>query len=96
MEKQYNVFVQWHENTNNYKRFDGGVQMVSRRNYGGVKYANQFAADWLYNYNDNFSYDLPYLYADNRGGEIAINLNSPEPASYDFGDGTIYVAEVVE
>jgi len=28
MGKQYSVFIQWHENTNNYRRFDGGLEVI--------------------------------------------------------------------
>lgn len=96
MEKQYNVFIQWNENTNNYRRFDRGVMAVNKYPLLTVEAANTRAAEYLYEYNDNFSYNKDILVADNRGGEVAIDLNKYEPASYDFGDGTIYVAEVVE
>lgn len=91
----YDVFIQWHENTSNYRRFDGGLEVVNSRPIKTLIQSNTFAANWLYGYNDNYSFGSPdILTADNRGGEIAINTNSPGPASYDFGDGAIYVAEV--
>lgn len=96
----YSVFIQWHENTSNYRRFDGGLEVVSKRPSFMVEAANERTAEWLYYYSDDYTHTSgddgePLLYNNNRH-EIAVKLHIPEPASYDFGDGTIYVAEVVE
>lgn len=104
MEKQYNVFIQWNENTSNYRRFDGGLEQIGT-SHATVKEANTAAAEWLFS-GDNDYYWYPFdMYDDKipdglQLGEddtnIVIDFDSTEPASVDFGDGTIYVAEVVE
>jgi len=101
----YNVFIQWHENTNNYKRFDGGLEQVGTP-HATVEDANRAAAERLFSDIDNDYYWYPFdMYNDDipdglQLGEddtnIVIDFNSNELASVDFGDGTIYVAEVAE
>ena len=96
----YNVFIQWHENTLKYDKFDGGLEVVNKKPFRSVCFANAEAANWLY---DGFN---EYVYTDSsrevlaksndNRQELAVVIYIPEPASYDFGDGTIYVAEVVE
>ena len=108
MEKQYNVFIQWNENTSNYKRFDGGLEQIGEP-HPTVGFANRAAAERLFWDGDfnPFYYYYPYALKDihDRGTglqlgkddtNVVIDFNSTEPASVDFGDGTIYVAEVVE
>ena len=96
----YNVFIQWNENTSNYKKFKRGLRKYKRK-YETVELANRAVADYLFS-GDNFYYWYPWA-----GGKkglqlgcddttVVIDFNSTEPASVDFGDGTIYVAEVVE
>ena len=101
----YNVFIQWKENTSNYKRFDGGLEQIGTP-HATVKEANIAAAEWLFSGADNNYYWYPFdMHNDNisdglQFGEddrtIVIDFKSNELASVDFGDGTIYVAEVVE
>ena len=96
----YNVFIQWNENTSNYRRFDGGLEQVGEP-FETVKEANRAAADYLFS-GDNDYYWYPFnSCGDNEGLQlgtndttVVIDFNSTEPASVDFGDGTIYVAEV--
>jgi hypothetical protein len=100
MEKKYNVFIQWHENTSNYKRFDGGLRMYKRK-YKTIESANRALADYLFA-GDNKYFWYPWegeekgLQLGTDDTNVVIEFNSTEPASVDFGDGTIYVAEVVE
>lgn len=99
----YNVFIQWKENTSNYRRFDGGLEQIGEP-LETVESANRAAADWLFDCMDNNYYWYPFdMHNDNISdglqlGEddtsVVIDFNSTEPASVDFGDGTIYVAEV--
>ena len=101
----YSVFIQWKENSIRHSEFDGGLEQA-RTPSATVKEANVAAAEWLFSGVDNDYYWYPFdMYNDNRSdglqlGEddtnIVIDFNSSEPASVDFGDGTIYVAEVVE
>ncbi len=104
MEKQYNVFIQWNENTSNYKRFDGGLEQTGT-SFDMVEKANRAAADWLHRDMDNDYFYHPFIakVGDGKGRGLqlgkddkamVIDFNSTEPASVDFGDGTIYVAEV--
>ena len=89
----YSVFIQWHKNTSNYRRFDGGLEQVNRHPILTVEAANTIAGEYLYEYNDNFTWNEDVLFNINRQ-ESVIDVNLPIPMSYDFGDGTIYVAEV--
>lgn len=94
MEKQYSVFIQWHENTNNYRRFDRGLEQINGT-FVNLKWANFGLQNALYDKFDKYTYVNGGLY-DTNIAEVVVSDNSTEPASYDFGDGTIYVAEVVE
>jgi len=54
MEKQYSVFIQWHENTNNYRRFDGGLEVIGQdknrvRAALFTEYENRFGGEALDN-----------------------------------------------
>ena len=95
----YNVFIQWNENTSNYRRFDGGLEAVGEP-HETVELANRTVAERLFADMKSNYYWYPWA-----GGEtglqlgcgdttVVIDFNSTEPASVDFGDGTIYVAEV--
>ncbi len=99
----YNVFIQWNENTSNYRRFDGGLEQIGEP-LETVGSANRAAADYVFEGNNNYFY-YPYELKnkDDKGTglqlgiddtTIVIDFNSTEPASVDFGDGVIYVAEV--
>jgi len=100
----YNVFIQWKENTSRHSEFDGGLAQVGTPR-ATVKDANRAAAEWLFDGVDNNYYWYPFdMYNDNISDglqlgdddtDIVIDFNSTEPASVDFGDGTIYVVEVV-
>lgn len=104
MGKQYNVFIQWHDNTNNYRRFDGGLEVIGTP-LKTVESANRAAAEYLFN-GDNSYFWYPFAVPDCNPADglqlgtadtnVVIDFSSTEPASVDFGDGTIYVAEVVE
>ena len=99
----YNVFIQWNENTSNYRRFDGGLEQIGEP-LETVESANRAAADWLFSDVDNDYFWYPFNFCGDNSGlqlgihdtTVVIDFNSTEPASVDFGDGTIYVAEVVE
>jgi len=99
----YNVFIQWHENSSRHGEFDGGLERVGTP-HATVKDANRAAAKWLFDDVDNNYYWYPFNFCgDNEGLQlgihdetIVIDFNSNEPANVDFGDGTIYVAEVAE
>ena len=96
----YNVFIQWHENTSNYRRFDGGLEQIGEP-LETAKEANRAAADYLFD-GDNIYFWYPFNFCGDNSGlqlgihdtTVVIDFNSTEPASVDFGDGTIYVAEV--
>lgn len=100
----YNVFIQWHENTSNYRRFDGGLEIIGTP-LKTVESANRAAADYLF-VGDNTYFWYPFETHNSNTADglqlgiddtnAVIDFNSTEPASVDFGDGTIYVAEVVE
>jgi len=98
----YNVFIQWKENTSRHSEFDGGLAQVGTPR-ATVKDANRAAAEWLFDVdNDYFWYPFNFC-GDNSGLQlgihdttVVIDFNSTEPASVDFGDGTIYVVEVAE
>ena len=94
MATQYNVFIQWHENTNNYKRFDGGLEQINGT-FVNLKWANFGLQNALYDKFDKYTYVNGGL-LDTNSNEIVVLDNSNEPVNVDFGDGTIYVAEVVE
>lgn len=96
METQYNVFIQWNENTNNYKRFDGGLEVPAgiKEHFVTVHEANKnlqycLIAERFHDYNIDSD-----GVTDIKTGAVVVSSDSTEPASYDFGDGTIYVAEV--
>lgn len=98
----YNVFIQWHENTSNYRRFDGGLEVVGTP-CNMVESANRAAADYLFDGNNNYFWYPFDMHNENKAdglqlgdddSAVVIDFNSTEPASVDFGDGTIYVAEV--
>lgn len=101
----YSVFIQWNENTSNYRRFDGGLEQIGEP-LETVGSANRAAADWLFNCMDMNYYWYPFNGTHSAGFKglqfglndttVVIDFNSTEPASVDFGDGVIYVAEVVE
>ena len=88
----YNVFIQWHENTSNYKKFDGGLEQTIST-YTNVKWANFALQNTLYERLDKYTYIDGGL-LDTNSNEVVVSDDSTEPASVDFGDGTIYVAEV--
>ena len=100
----YKVFIQWHENTGNYRRFDGGLEAVGKR-IKTVKAANIESAEYLFVGDNNYFY-YPFNETEQEKYKglqlgiddttVVIDFNSAEPANVDFGDGTIYVAEVVE
>ncbi len=90
------IFIQWNENTSNYRRFDGGLEVVGSRHYDGIELmaANAWAAKWLMDKSGDYVYISECTLFNHNRQEVAIEVDSNEPASYDFGDGTIYVAEV--
>ena len=94
----YSVFIQWNENTSNYKRFDGGLEVLHA--YTSIEFlsaANAILRLWLEERYDKYTYTNEGHLYDNNTQEIVVlghDFNSTEPASVDFGDGTIYVAEV--
>ena len=88
----YNVFIQWNENTSNYRRFDGGLEQVNGT-FANLKWANFGLQNALYDKLDKYTYVTGGL-LDTNSNEVVVLDNSTEPASVDFGDGTIYVAEV--
>lgn len=92
----YNVFIQWKENTSNYKRFDGGLEVANKNPSHSILAANESAASWLYDGFNDYTFTGGGVLFNHNRQESAIEVCSNEPASYDFGDGTIYVAEVVE
>ena len=98
----YSVFIQWNENTSNYRRFDGGLEVVGT-GIGAAAGANRDAALWLFRERGQFFWfpweaqTINYANGLQLGVDdtnVVIDFNSTEPASVDFGDGTIYVAEV--
>ena len=94
----YSVFIQWNENTSNYRRFDGGLEVVST--YNPIEFlssGNAVLRLWLDSHYDKYTYTNEGHLYDNNAKEVVVlghDFNSTEPASVDFGDGTIYVAEV--
>ena len=95
-----NVFIQWHENTSRHGEFDGGLEQVGT-SHATVKEANIAAAEWLFGGNNKYFWypwdgESTGLQLGVTDETIVIDFNSNEPASVDFSDGTIYVAEVVE
>ena len=58
MATQYNVFIQWHENTSNYRRFDGGVEVIGTP-LKTVESANKATAEYLFN-EDNSYFWYPF------------------------------------
>lgn len=99
MEKQYNVFIQWHENALKYDKFDRGLEKMNKKPFRRVEAANEAAADWLYDgFNDYVYSDSTrevLMKSDGEGQEVAVVVYVPEPACYDFGDGVIHVREVL-
>jgi len=99
----YNVFIQWKENTSRHSEFDGGLAQVGTPR-ATVKDANRAAAEWLFSGVDNDYFWYPFNFCGDNSGlqlgihdtTVVIDFNSTEPASVDFGDGTIYVVEVAE
>jgi len=96
MEKQFNVFIQWHENTSNYKRFDGGLTTITKDNLKTVEYANQRLVEHLWRAHDKYIIKEGGLFDVNTEEYVVENASHAKPLSVDFGDGTIYVAEVAE
>ena len=96
----YSVFIQWNENTSNYRRFDGGLEVVNCDDAAKtITQANAILRTWLYGKYDKYTYtDEGHLFDNNSQENVVIgaDFNSTEPANVDFGDGTIYVAEVVK
>jgi len=102
----FNVFIQWHENSSRHGEFDGGLERVGTP-HATVKDANRAAAGYLFCDMSSSYFWFPFTHTGmgfrHTGLQlgvtdetIVIDFNSNEPASVDFGDGTIYVAEVVE
>ena len=92
MATQYNVFIQWNENTTNYRRFDGGLEQMNKREFTR-EYADECVREYLVQNFDRMNYDDSTNIVNSNSGEIEIYRND-KLVSCDFGDGTIYVAEV--
>lgn len=92
----YNVFIRWNENTSNYRRFDGGVTTINKDTLKTVEDANHRLVEYLWRAYDKYTIKDGGLFDTNSGEFVFTDADSTEPASVDFGDGTIYVTEVVE
>ena len=93
---EYNVFVQWHENTSNFKRFAGGLVQINKDTLKTVEAANQRLVEHLWRTHDKYLIGVGGLYDVNAEEYVVANAAHAEPLLVDFGDGTIYVAAAEE